>query len=155
MEIPANLLVSQLKAQRNAALDEVAMAIAQCHHLMEENAKLKELSDKQQGLLAEADKLMSDMVKEKDVPRGARVINVKDLNHIGDVGHTIMSGNVFPSKELLKKIRLPTGKKRTRRTKAQMVFVKSGNGVDNSGKTPSGKAGANPLGQPIAPPHPR
>lgn len=69
MEIPASLLVSQLKAQRNAALDEVAMAVAQCHHLMEENAKLKELSDKQQGLLAEADKLMKAMAKQNSAPR--------------------------------------------------------------------------------------
>lgn len=152
MEIPVNLLVSQLKAQRNAALDEVAMAIAQCHHLMEENAKLKELSDKQQGLLAEADKLMKDMVKEKYVPRGTKAINVKDLSGIGDVGHLtigkliksgkLVSEDFYSSKSGLKKIRLPTGKKRTRRTKAQMATL-------------NGKADANPLGQPIAPPFPR
>lgn len=66
MEIQASLLVAQLKAQRNALADEAALAVAQCHHLMEECAKLKELSDKQQGLLAEADKLMRAMSKESE-----------------------------------------------------------------------------------------
>lgn len=69
MEIQASLLIAQLKSQRNALADEAALAAAQCHHLMEECAKLKELSDKQQGLLAEADNLMKAMVKERDLPQ--------------------------------------------------------------------------------------
>lgn len=126
MEISTDLYVIQLKAQRNALADEVALAIAQCHHLMKENAKLKELSDKQQGLLAEADKLMSAMVKEKDVPRGKKVrtLNVKNLIGINthDVGN-ITAGNIYPTKDGSKKIRLPTGKKPGRKAKAQMATL--------------------------------
>lgn len=104
MEIQASLLVEQLKAQRNAALDETAMAVAQCRHLMEECAKLKELSDKQQVLLAEADKLMRDMSKEK---------NDNFLERQTDARMKL--------KRRVDAENLRPGKKRVRRTKAQMA----------------------------------
>lgn len=49
MEISTDLYVQQLINQRNAAANEAALALAQCHHLMAENGRLsvivKELSD--------------------------------------------------------------------------------------------------------------
>lgn len=96
MEIPANLLISQLKAQRNAALDEVAMAVAQCHHLMEENAKLTEIMKKQEALLVEADSLMKTMVKQNPAP------------------------DIEITPKGLKSIRLLTGKKRGRKPKLRI-----------------------------------
>lgn len=140
MEISTDLYVTQLKAQRNALADEVALAIAQCHHLMKENAKLKELSDKQAVLLDEADKIMRDMAKEKDVPRGKKVrtLNVKNLIGINthDVGN-ITAGNFDDHSferqtnarmELKRRVdaenmRLPTGKKPGRKAKTQMATL--------------------------------
>lgn len=42
MEIDANLLIQELKAQRNAAIDEAAFAKAQVQHLIKKSTALEE-----------------------------------------------------------------------------------------------------------------